>query len=93
MIGESASGGSVAWAAEERHRSITVSIVYSSLDVERAAESLNVSLSEEEIDAILAKLDGELDDLGATATRSALASRIYDDLAQIAHLHTSSDDD
>lgn len=80
-------------AEVERHRSVTIPVVYSSVDVERAAESLHVSLSDEETDAILARIDGELDELGSTATRSALASRIYDDLAHIAHLHTFSDDD
>lgn len=77
----------------EGHRSVTIPVVYSSLDVERAAESLHVSLSTEETDAILARIDGELDELGNVATRSALASKIYDDLALIGHLHTSSDDD
>jgi uncharacterized protein (DUF302 family) len=77
----------------ERHRSVTVPVVYGSLDIERAADSLHLSLSDQETDAILARIDGDLDELGNVATRSALASRIYDDLAQIAHLHTSSDDD
>lgn len=93
MIGEPYASGGVAPDALERHRSITVAVDYCPLDVERAAESLNVSLSDEETDAILARIDGELDELGAAATRSALASRIYDDLARIAHLHASSDDD
>lgn len=79
-------------AEAQRHRSVTIPLAYSALDIERAAESLHVTLSDEETDAILARIGGELEELGASATRSALMARIYDEVAHVAHLHTCSDD-
>ena len=80
-------------AGSERHRSLSIPVSYSVVDIERAAESIHVSLTDEEAGALLARIDGELDELGHAATRSAVYSRIYDDLARIGHLHDSSDDD
>lgn len=77
----------------ERHRMLTIPVVYGAVDVERAAESLHVALSDEETDAILARLDGEMETLTTVAAQTALASRIYEDLVRIGHLHVSSDDD
>jgi hypothetical protein len=42
---------------------------------------------------ILADIDSEVSDLAVAATRSALASRIYDVLARVARGHAWSDDD
>ncbi len=76
-----------------RQRSLTIPVAYGRADVEQAANSLNLSLSEEELDTILADVDSEVAELAVTATRSALASRIYDDLARVARGHAWSDDD
>ncbi|MBV8529433.1 MAG: DUF1380 family protein [Candidatus Dormibacteraeota bacterium] len=77
----------------ERHRTLTVPLVYGAMDVERAADSLHVSLSDEETDAILERLDGDLDTIMSAAATAALAARIYEDLVRIGQLHVSSDDD
>jgi hypothetical protein len=77
----------------KRRRRVSVLVTYGGADVERAAESLNVPLSDEEVGAILADVDGELSGLAASATRSALTSRIYEDLAQVARGHAWSDDE
>jgi len=79
--------------AAERHRTLAIPVAYGAADVERAAESLHVALSDEEIDAILARLDGDLERETTVAARAALASRIYEDLVRIGRLHISSDDD
>ena len=76
-----------------RQHSVTLSLTYGDEDIERAAESLNVMLSEEEVDAILGDVDSELHDLAASAARSAVASRIYEDLVRVARGHAWSDDD
>ncbi|MBV8194361.1 MAG: hypothetical protein JOY80_02415 [Candidatus Dormibacteraeota bacterium] len=72
---------------------MTVSLKYGEEDVERAANSLNISLSGEETEAILAAIDAELSSLASAAVRSAVASRIYDDLTRVARGHACSDDD
>ena len=80
-------------ADAERRRSLSIPVAYGAVDIERAAESIHVSLSDEETSALLARIDVDLDDLGHAATQSAVYSRIYDELARIGHLHESSDDD
>ena len=72
---------------------VTVCVEYGEQDVERAAESLNVSLSDQETEAILLDIDAEFSSLASAAVRSAVASRIYGDLARVARGHTWSDDD
>jgi len=76
-----------------RRQNVTVSVDYGAPDVETAAETLNVSLSDEEVEVILADIGSELPDLAAAATRSALAARIYDTLARVARGHAWSDDE
>ena len=76
-----------------RLHSLTIPIAYGPADVEHAAEAFGLSLSDEELEVILADIDSEIADLAAAATRSALASRIHDTLATVARGHTCSDDD
>jgi hypothetical protein len=72
---------------------LTVSVAYGTEEVERAAESLNVVLCNQETEAILADLDEQVASLAAAAVRSAITSRIYEDLIRAARWHSSSDDD
>lgn len=72
---------------------MTIPIAYGPADVEHAAETFGLSLSDEEVEVILADIDGEVSDLATDATRAALASRIYDVLAEVARGHAWSDDD
>lgn len=74
-------------------RRVTVKIAYGAMDVERAAESIEVQVSGEEVAAILANVDEELATLAATATHSAVLSRIFDELLIVSHAHSSGDDD
>jgi hypothetical protein len=82
----------VATSGTRRHQ-LTVAVAYNEEDVERAAESFNVSLSDEETEAVLLDVDAELSTLVQAAAHSAVASRIYDDLARVARGHSWSDDD
>ncbi|MBV8301372.1 MAG: hypothetical protein JOY68_05575 [Candidatus Dormibacteraeota bacterium] len=77
----------------DRAYELTVSVAYGVEDVERAAESLDVPLCGQETDAILADLDSESAALASAAVRSAVASRIYEDLTRVARAHGLSDDD
>lgn len=74
-------------------RRVTVRVAYGASDVERAAESMDVLVSGEEVGAILATIDGELGTLAATATHSAVLQRIFDELRTISHAHAYGDDD
>jgi hypothetical protein len=84
---------STAVAFPVRQRSLTIPVAYGPADVEHAMTTFDLALSDEEMEVILADIDSELADLAVVATRSALASRIYDDLARIARGHAWSDDD
>jgi hypothetical protein len=68
-------------------------VAYGAVDVERAAESMDVPVSDEEIGVILAAVDGELATLAAAATHSAVLLRIFDQLQTVAHAHACCDDD
>ena len=72
---------------------MTVSVDYGRDDVERAADALHVQLTDAEVEAILADVDGELHTLASTALHHALQARIDDDLARAARGHACSDDD
>jgi hypothetical protein len=72
---------------------LTVGVDYGDADVERAADSLNVAISEQEVQAILANVDDELPALAEAAARSAVTARIYDDLRRLARARAWSDDD
>jgi hypothetical protein len=74
-------------------RRVTVKIAYGAVDVEKAAESMDLQISAEEVGAILANLDEELATLAASATHSAVLSRIFDELLIVSHAHNSGDDD
>ncbi|MFI5313819.1 MAG: hypothetical protein ACHQ06_06655 [Candidatus Dormibacteria bacterium] len=74
-------------------RRVTVRVAYGVTDVERAAESMDVSVSGEEVDGILAAIDGELTTLAAAATHSAVVGRIFDELQTVSHAHAFCDDD
>lgn len=76
-----------------RQRRLTVPVVYGPGDVEHAAKTFGLSVSDEEVEVILADIDTEVSDLAVAATRSALACRIYDVLAGVARGRTWSDDD
>jgi hypothetical protein len=45
------------------------------------------------VEAILANVDDELSTLATTATRSAVLSRVFDELLIVCHAHASGDDD
>lgn len=51
-----------------RARRVTVKIGYGTTDVEKAAESMELQVSDEEVEAILANIDSELSTLATTAT-------------------------
>ena len=74
-------------------RRVTVRVAYGAPDVERAAESMDVQVSGEEVGAILAAIDGELATLAAAATHSAVVRRIFDELQTVWHAHAYCDDD
>jgi hypothetical protein len=76
-----------------RRQRLTVSVDYSAGDVERAADALGLSLSDEEVDSILVDVGGELPRLAAAALDDALAARIHDALTRVARGHAWSDDD
>jgi hypothetical protein len=80
-------------AAPTAARRVTVKIAYGTTDVEKAAESLDVQVTGEEVEAILANIDAELATLATTATRSAVLSKIFDELLIVSHAHASGDDD
>jgi hypothetical protein len=52
-------------------------------DVERAAESMDVLVSGEAIQAILAAIDSDLPTLAADATHSAVLGRIFNELETV----------
>jgi hypothetical protein len=74
-------------------RRVTVKIAYGTADVEKAAESMALQVSGEEVEAILANIDNELSTLATTATRAAVLSRVFDELLIVCHAHASGDDD
>lgn len=80
-------------AAPFRDHTMTVSVDYGRDDVERAADSLQVVLSDAEVEAILDDVNGELPTLASAALRAALLTRIDDDLARTVRGHSWSDDD
>jgi hypothetical protein len=80
-------------AAPPRARRVTVKIAYGTTDVEKAAESMELQVSGEEVEAILANIDNELSTLATTATRAAVLSRVFDELLIVCHAHVSGDDD
>jgi hypothetical protein len=83
----------VATAVSPAARRVTVRVAYGASDVERAAESMDVLVSGEEVGAILAAIDGELATLAAAATHSAVVERIFDELQTVSHAHACCDDD
>lgn len=74
-------------------RRVTVRVAYGASDVERAAESMDLRLSGEEVGGILAVIDGELTTLATAATHSAVVERIFDELRTVSHAHACGDDD
>ena len=76
----------------ERHR-VTVRVPYDAADVEKAAESMDVPVSDEEVNAILDDVGGGLNALASAAVRSAVLSRIYEDVRTVSRGHLASDDD
>ena len=68
-------------------------VAYGAADVERAAESMDVAVSDEEVWAMLAAIDGELTTLAAAATHSAILRRIFEQLQTVSHAHACCDDD
>lgn len=90
--GDHAHMTSAATVATPAHR-ITVRVAYGASDVERAAESMDVLVSGEEVDAILAAIDGELATLASAATHSAVVRRIFDELQAVSNAHACGDDD
>jgi glycerol-3-phosphate dehydrogenase len=72
---------------------VTVKIAYGTTDVEKAAESMELQVSDEEVEAILANIDSELSTLATTATHAAVLSRVFDELLIVCHAHASGDDD
>jgi hypothetical protein len=74
-------------------RRVTVRVAYGAADVERAADSMHVPVSDEEVGAMLAAIDGELATLAAAATHSAVVERIFDQLQTVSHAHACCDDD
>ncbi|HUZ70107.1 MAG TPA: hypothetical protein VMU65_10375 [Candidatus Saccharimonadales bacterium] len=79
--------------ASERARRVTVKVAYGTTEVEKAADSMDLQVSGEEVEAILATIDDELSTLATTATRAAIIARIFDELLIVAHAHSSGDDD
>ena len=80
-------------AVPPRVRRVTVKIAYGTTDVEKAAESMELQVSGEEVEAILANIDNELSTLATTATRAAVLSRVFDELLIVSYAHASGDDD
>jgi hypothetical protein len=74
-------------------RRVTMRVAYGAADVERAAESIDVAVSDEEVGAMLAAIDGELTTLAAAATHSAILRRIFEQLETVSHAHACCDDD
>jgi hypothetical protein len=74
-------------------RRVTMRVAYGAADVERAAESMDVLVSDEEVGAILTAVDGELATLAAAATHQAVLMQIFDQLQTVAHAHACCDDD
>jgi hypothetical protein len=76
-----------------RQKSVTVSVDFGASDVERAADALDLSVSDEEVDVILGDVAGELPRLAAAAIHDALTARIHDALGRVARGHACCDDD
>jgi hypothetical protein len=81
-------GGLEMPVAPERVRSF-----YGVDDVERAAERMEISVSDEEAQAIVANIDDEIDSIAAHASRHVVEVRIADWLRVVDRAHTASDDD
>ncbi len=79
-------------ASTQRHR-VTLTIPYDAADVEKAAESLDIPVCDEEVNAILDDIGAELTVLAASAARSAVLARIYDDVRRVSQGHEATDDD
>ncbi len=72
---------------------MTVRVPYDAADVEKAADSMDVPVSDEEVEAILDDIGGELNALARAAVRSAVLSRIDEDVRTVSRGHQNSDDD
>jgi hypothetical protein len=76
-----------------RQRQAEVRLAYGPDDVEVLAESMGVSISDEEMEAVLENVDGELVSLARRGTHDALRSRIAELLQIVSRAHAESDDD
>ena len=74
-------------------RRVTVKIDFGAADIEKAAESMELHVSDEEVEGILTSIDNELANLATIATRSAVLSRVFDELLIVCHAHSIGDDD
>jgi hypothetical protein len=77
----------------DRARRVSVRVAYGTADVEKAAESMDLQVSGEEVESILGNIDDELSTLATAATRTAIISRVFDELLIVSHAHSSGDDD
>ncbi len=82
----------VAGSPLNRHR-VTIRVPYDAADIEKAAQSLGVTVCDEEVTTILENITGTLSDLAASAARAAVLSRVYDDLRRVSYGHEVTDDD
>jgi hypothetical protein len=74
-------------------RRVTLKVAYGAEDVEKAAESMDLQVSGDEVAAILANIDSELSALATKATHAAVLSMVFDELLIVCHAHVSGDDD
>ena len=82
-----------ATAVSPAARRVTVRVAYGAADVEQAADSMDVLVSDEEVAVILEAIDGELATLATAATRTAVVERIFDQLQTVSNAHACCDDD
>ena len=77
----------------DRERHVEVFVSFEARDVETLAERLGISVSDEETQVILDRLDSEAVRLTRDAARQALRERIAELLGVVDHAHAESDDD
>lgn len=80
-------------SAPSAGRRVTLKVAYGAEDVEKAAESMELQVSSEEVAAILANIDSKLSTLATEATHAAVLSMVFHELMIVCHAHVSGDDD
>jgi hypothetical protein len=82
-----------ATALRPEARPVELTVSYGESDVEAAASRFGVSVCDTEAEAILGRIDDELFELAAAATRGAVELHIAEEVERLAQVHADDVDD